>query len=308
MTFINFLATRPGTYTQALFGTKTPFMNENQTFRKMGLALLMLRSLQLLLCCYVTSPCILIQAKIGSELHQYLVKIGFNAYDLEEATKKSLTKIDGIRFLEGDDYVFLVCSSVVSPRHLPHMWSKSEYTVWGSYMQKHDNTVEGDVFLDDDVMAIFPFPVSGNYIDQAASHLIFMGHPFFYHCKPPMVCQQREEGRRQRQVVLYGRNYNQFKKDSQLWFQGQHIQLVNQWLFRDTEHPLLNEFFVFPIDISTTFRSFNEFTVDMDVLLELCTASAETTILSSTSNSFSISRMYMGGIGFYMLLLIHLRL
>jgi hypothetical protein len=38
-----------------------------------------------------------------------------------------------------------------------------------------------------------------------------------------------------------------------------------QWLFRDADHPILKEFFVFPIDISTTFRSFNEFKVDMNV-------------------------------------------
>ena len=114
-------------------------------------------------------------------------------------------------------------------------------------------------------MAIFPFRVSGNYIDQASSHLIFMGHPFFYHRKPLLISPQKPEGRRQRQVILYGCNYNQFKKNPRLWFQGQHIQLVNQWLFRDTQHPILNEFFVIPIDISTTFRCFNEFTVDMDV-------------------------------------------
>jgi hypothetical protein len=69
-------------------------MEENQTFRKMGLALLMLRSLQRLICCSMSAPRMLIQVKIDSKLHHYQLKIGFfNVMDdIGEEMKKSLPK------------------------------------------------------------------------------------------------------------------------------------------------------------------------------------------------------------------------
>jgi hypothetical protein len=54
--FINFLGTRPGTFSKTQFGNKTTFMNEEETYQGRGLALLMLRSVQLYLCCLGKSP------------------------------------------------------------------------------------------------------------------------------------------------------------------------------------------------------------------------------------------------------------
>jgi hypothetical protein len=76
-TFINFLGTWLGTFSKTRFGNKTTFMNEEETYQGMGLALLMLRSVQLYLCCLGKSPQLCIQVVKNLRLHQYLKGIGF---------------------------------------------------------------------------------------------------------------------------------------------------------------------------------------------------------------------------------------
>jgi hypothetical protein len=76
-TFINFLGTRIGTFSKTRFGNKTTFMNEEETYQGMGLALLMLRSVQLYLCCLGKSPQLCIQVEKTLRLYKYLMGIGF---------------------------------------------------------------------------------------------------------------------------------------------------------------------------------------------------------------------------------------
>ena len=260
-TYINFLATRTGTYSKELFGSRVPFMSEGQIFRKCGLALMLLRSIQLLTCCSGDNPFLFIQVRNGSYLQSYLIQMGFVAM-----TEGLPTKPDGVRYVEGSEYQCLGISSVVSPIAIENIWSRKFYSV-NEYLPNHtkESGTELPHFPDEDIMAIFPMQVSGDYIDQAASNLVYLGHPFFYHHKPNHLSEHVQLGRRQRQVILFGKNYNEFVADPGFWFQGQHIQLVNQWLFRDADHPVLKEFFIFPIEITTTFRSFHEFSVDLDV-------------------------------------------
>jgi hypothetical protein len=47
----------------------------------------------------------------------------------------------------------------------------------------------------------FPFLVSGNYIDQASSKLLILGHPFFYHYDPKKICNSAIIFKRKSQVA-----------------------------------------------------------------------------------------------------------
>jgi hypothetical protein len=76
-TFINFLGTRPDTFSKTRFGNKTTFMNKEETYQGIGLVLLMLRSVQLYLCCLGKSPQLFLQVEKTSRLHEYLKGIGF---------------------------------------------------------------------------------------------------------------------------------------------------------------------------------------------------------------------------------------
>jgi hypothetical protein len=67
--FINFLGTKNGTFSKSKFGTKSPFMSIDQTYQGMGLALLVLRSVQLYLCCLGKTPILIIQIEVATLLH-----------------------------------------------------------------------------------------------------------------------------------------------------------------------------------------------------------------------------------------------
>jgi hypothetical protein len=66
------------------FGTKTPFMSKDQTYQGLGLALLLLRLIQLYPCCLGKTPILIIQVEVATRLHAYLMTIGFKAATREK--------------------------------------------------------------------------------------------------------------------------------------------------------------------------------------------------------------------------------
>jgi hypothetical protein len=74
----------------------------------------------------------------------------------------------------------------------------------------------------------FLFLVSGNYIDQASSRLLILGHPFFYHHEPKKICNSAIIFKRKSQLAILGGQYKNASDDT-FWFKG-----------RDSEHPILN--------------------------------------------------------------------
>jgi hypothetical protein len=105
-TFINFLGTRPGTFSKTRFGNETTFMNEEETYQGMGLALLMLRSVQLYLCCLGITPRLSIQVVKNSRLHEYLNGIGL-IFAKKSEIKLLCKNCLGTRILQGDQ--FAIC-------------------------------------------------------------------------------------------------------------------------------------------------------------------------------------------------------
>jgi hypothetical protein len=56
-------------------------MGEDEKYQGMGMALLLLRSVQLYLCCLGKIPQMYFQVANGSRLHRYLLDIGFVIYN-----------------------------------------------------------------------------------------------------------------------------------------------------------------------------------------------------------------------------------
>jgi hypothetical protein len=210
-TFINFLGTRIGTFSKTRFGNKTTFMNEEETYQGLGLALLMLRSVQLYLCCLGKSPQLCIQVLKNLRLHEYLKGIGFimaRKLEIKLLSKNCL----GTRVLQGDEFATMIAPSIVNPKKLAHFWKKQPYDLKTYLPMKkelaHLRFAHGQEILK------FPFLVSGNYIDQASSKLLILGHPFFYHHEPEKICNSAIIFKRKSQVAILGAQYNNASDDT----------------------------------------------------------------------------------------------
>jgi hypothetical protein len=125
-TFINFLGPRIGTFSRTRFGNKTTFMNKEETYLGMGLALLMLCSVQLYLCCLGKSPQLCIQVLKNLRLHEYLNGIGFIMAKKSEIKLLSNSFL-GTRVLQGDDFATMTAPSIANPEKLAHFWKKQPY-------------------------------------------------------------------------------------------------------------------------------------------------------------------------------------
>jgi hypothetical protein len=85
-----------------------------------------------------------------------------------------------------------------------------------------------------------------------------LGHPFSYHHQPQKICNSAIIFKRKSQVAILGAQYNN-ASDDKFWFKGRDIQWVTQCLFRNSEHPILNDFCAVPTDISALFSDFQAF-------------------------------------------------
>jgi len=150
--------------------------------------------------------------------------------------------------------IVLQLKTIANPTGLPNYWAPKYYKE-NEYLPDPKNST----------LFKFPFPVSGEYIDQAASNLVFLGHPFFYHHIPSELCHVPSDYFRHRQVVMTGSRIRILERESGTgWLESEHIHFLIQWMFRDWNNPLLHEFHVVPNDISTSFRNFlkGELSVD----------------------------------------------
>jgi hypothetical protein len=131
-----------------------------------------------------------------------------------------------------------------------------------------DEELQKWIIAEKNPLVVFPFPVSGNYIDQAAGGLMFLGDPFFYHHKPKEICRVRPVNMKHMQSIINHERMAILENTStgKEWLQTEHIQFLLSWFFRDTDHPILNEFHVVPLDITTTLGSFFDMKLDGEVL------------------------------------------
>jgi hypothetical protein len=90
-------------------------MKEEETYQGMGLALLMLRSVQLYLYCLGKSPQLFLQVEKTLRLHEYLKGIGFiiaRKLEIKLLSKNCL----GTRVLQGDEFSIVTALSIVNPK------------------------------------------------------------------------------------------------------------------------------------------------------------------------------------------------
>ena len=250
--FINFLVTKPGLAAKPLFGTRAPFLDENQKIRGIGLNMLLLRAVQFMQCCNADDPTLFIQVVKGSDLHAHLWKIGFkNAFgpDIDLIRFNS-----GVHYVIDKKYVLLQAPEIVNPFGVNSLWTRQYYEL-GHYLP--GQPAPGRNLSDNDTLAVFPFEVSGNYMDQAASQLLVLGHPFFYHHLPEKISLVLPDMKRFRKSVFTGRHIHLLDQNpSQGWLESEHINFLLQWIQRDPNNPLLKPFYVVPGDIMLMFRSF----------------------------------------------------
>jgi hypothetical protein len=179
--------------------------------------------------------------------------------------------------------------SIVNPTKLAHLWKKQFYDLKTYLPMKKEKAHLR--FAHGQEISIFPFLVSGNDIDQASSKLLILGHPFFYHHEPKKICNSAIIFKRKSQVAILGAQYND-ASDDRFWFKGTDIQWATQWLFRNSEHPILNEFCAVPTDISALLSDFQAFKSQQCGHFPMaCTIIAPATMICYTRDSSFTMRM-----------------
>jgi hypothetical protein len=150
----------------------------------------------------------------------------------------------------------MTAPSIVNPSKLAHCWKKQPYDLKTYLPMKKE--LAHLRFAHGQEIFKFPFLVSGNFIYQASLKLLILGHPFFYHHEPEKICNSAIIFKRKSQVAILGAQYNNASNDM-FWFKGRDIQWATQRLFRNSEHPILNEFCAVPTDISALLSDFQAF-------------------------------------------------
>ena len=114
---------------------------------------------------------------------------------------------------------------------------------------------------------VLPFPVSGNYIDQAGSALLFLGDPFFFHHEPNRIAQTHAHYVQHRSCLLTYQKLHLLRcNKNKTWLDTEHVHLLVSWFFRDGDHPILNQFHVVPMDITRSLRSYFDFDLDSETM------------------------------------------
>jgi hypothetical protein len=251
-TFINYMGTRSGTFEKKRFGTKTPFMRDDETFEGMGLALLLLRSVQLYLCCLGKVPQLYIQVVYGSRMHTYLLGVGFVIFT-DDTMMATLKQREGYRILDDPKCIVLHSRGIISPKKIAEYWIRPKFDL-KNYLRRP--ILPGERFGHGEVLFKFPFQVSGNYIDQTSSRLLFLGHPFFYHHQPEKICDSSDIFRKKNQVSVLGGQFRDYTTSPTThWFSGKDIHWLSEWFLRDSDHPLLNDFAVLSTELSLYINS-----------------------------------------------------
>jgi hypothetical protein len=126
----------------------------------------------------------------------------------------------GTRVLQGDQFAILTAPSIVNPEKLAHFWKKQPCDL-KTYLPMKKELAQLR-FAHGQEIFNFLFLVSGNYIDQASSKLLILGHPFFYHHEPEKICNSAIIFRRKSQVAILGAQYHRAKDDT-FWFKQRDI-------------------------------------------------------------------------------------
>jgi hypothetical protein len=143
-------------------------MREDETYEGMGLALLLLRSVQLYLCCLDKVPQLYIQVVNGSQMHTYLLGIGFVIFT-DNTMMATLKQCKGYRFSDDPKCIVLRSGGINSPKKIADYWIRPKFDL-KNYLRRP--ILPGDRFGYSKVLFKFPFQVSGNYIDQTSSRLL----------------------------------------------------------------------------------------------------------------------------------------
>ena len=216
-----------------------------------------------------------IQAEPTTIFCQSLEKIGFSSCSVDESAESLSSSDPGIFTKGGENYVVLHASTVIYPKQMVNLW-EHKYFHPDHYLPGYKNAPM-DKFTTANVLANFLFPALGNYIDQAAGQLVFLGHPFFFHHRPGEIysLEKLPPLRGHRHAVVVGHwNHHINKTLTALRMVGNqtHKHPSTIWLFLDSDHPMfldsdnpiLKEFHLVPINISTIFCSLLEFHADTD--------------------------------------------
>ena len=255
---INFLGTTEKPMNSQNHGTTQPFLEPDTSFRGLGLAVTLLRALQLHLCCQGHPPHLYIQSQSGSELESFLLRRGFVIYDGDGSVPNLGPDQSPLQYFKDkykiqhdqgvvwhSDYVLLVLREVAFSKGQNSRWIQKVCPTWKYHRSQHSDHVLK--FPLEYPMFKFPFDVDGAYVDQCTKGLVILGCPFFFIQKQSQIIPMTEKA----QIAqIYGRHYRAMESaaigGSRSWATSEHLQLVCNWVMRDANNYFLQRFHIVP--------------------------------------------------------------
>ena len=185
--WVNYIGTTSSLAKNHLLGTTT-FLGDNKLFRGMGMALCLLRCLQLYQCSHGALPNVFIQVKTSSALAAYLKNRGFIQVEdqsdlssyIEFKDSVHLETNPGIMWRDNKNHIILCLKGVALANNLEEDGSKWKADMHNTIQHHHSvNSNNLSSWPENFTLFRFPFSVNGSFIDQCAKGLYFFGCPFF---------------------------------------------------------------------------------------------------------------------------------
>jgi hypothetical protein len=254
--WINCVATTNIRGTAAIFGgTPRLYKDDDTPFTGMGLAFLLLRAVQLHLCFHGMVPHLFVEAENGTDFHKFLENRGFSKItdhvppddpsyfnpDEYQSLKKTFETMkpleESIVRRPGHD-VFVAYNKIV--HYKPNLG-------WPRKMKPTKR------WNNDDTLFYFPFAASGDYIDQCAKGLCFLGSQFFNYGDHQGITEGSRFNKVIQSSIITGAKYRvvagkQFG-DSNGWLTSEHIQFMANLIFRDYGNATVQQFQFVPVEV-----------------------------------------------------------
>ena len=217
-------------------------------FRRMGLSTFLLRAVQLYQCCHGHPPFLYVHADKNSEFGTYLHRRGFKPLLPTSPAHQAFKYRFGI-------WSDLFSSSIITLMHLDMIAKyRTQEDDWKRPPHLPQLVVDCHERGTDCVLFHQPFYTDGRYIDQCAKGLRHLGSPFFYFRLQQAIAPQKNHTTIFPTLVDKAKLLTlrlSDKRDSTTWLTQEHLQVLVNWIFRDERNPLLRQFHVVPLGISS---------------------------------------------------------
>jgi hypothetical protein len=258
--WINYICTTEKKAYQNAFGNKVDLLPNGTPFRNMGLALTLLRAIQLLQCCNGHAPTLFIRLKDGFQIYGYLLSLGFYVSQAPgrchdeyafTALQNGMNPITtpGFNWRMEPGFVVLECKKIVS--YSPEQQWKP--TIFHSFEYRNKSRTGGlSTWPDDYVLFYFPFETNGMFIDQCARGLSMLGSPFLYFQNQNRLASTKNQDLLR--TIITGSKFKSMESvytgNSQEFLTEEHIQFLVNWVFRDEESIALKQFHCVPVTVT----------------------------------------------------------